>query len=386
MAQRFIIIPPLALLGKIQLEKPGELDMDHRNMPEEYRIDIASLDFLQEFALSMGKQRDVTSETLVQWSQDKRHPALLEQVSNYPPRALLTAPSKSLLFYLTRVMRPEAICEIGSYWGGTMELLARALYFNGMGVIHSVDPYGSKSIPHIISQWPQSLQQHVAFHGETSQLFFEKCLNAFKVFDFIFIDGNHDYEFVQFDLLCAAKIVRPNGLIIMDNVEQPGPRIATLEFLEKNPDWTLLGADAQDNRNLEPFADALVSFPGTGFFIIKSPPYYQINSNPRNFGHDFVDVAALDSIGLKLAKTTDLELYVQAFLRGFKEGVLPTMEWVEFKHRLAGDTLEVNIALPEPLAAGNSPGDGWRYKIEVLFATRHPGENLLLLEPPQYYP
>lgn len=32
-------------------------------------------------------------------------------------------------------------------------------------------------------------------------------------FDFIFIDGNHDYDYVVFDLALSAKTLSPNGLV-----------------------------------------------------------------------------------------------------------------------------------------------------------------------------
>ena len=56
-------------------------------------------------------------------------------------------------------------------------------------------------------------------------------------YDFVLVDGNHEYEFALFDVMCAARAMRPGGLMVMDNIEQIGPRLAAKTFLERNPDW-----------------------------------------------------------------------------------------------------------------------------------------------------
>ena len=62
----------------------------------------------------------------------------------------------------------------------------------------------------------------------------------------IFVDGNHDYEFALFDILSAARALEPGGLIVIDNISQPGPYFALLEFLAKNPGWRQWGRDLRE--------------------------------------------------------------------------------------------------------------------------------------------
>lgn len=43
----------------------------------------------------------------------------------YPPMSLLSATSRSLLYFLTRQLRPRVVLEIGTYYAGTSEVFAR---------------------------------------------------------------------------------------------------------------------------------------------------------------------------------------------------------------------------------------------------------------------
>jgi len=71
--------------------------------------------------------------------------------------------------------------------------------------------------------------------------------------DYIFIDGNHSYESVKLDLENASKMLKPNGIIGIDDyvnyvVEMDQSRVAEYgviravnEFLKDNHDFCLVG-------------------------------------------------------------------------------------------------------------------------------------------------
>jgi hypothetical protein len=52
---------------------------------------------------------------------------------------------------LIRTLRPQAVAEVGTLFAGTTEVMARALWENGSGVIHTADPYGADRCPEIIA-------------------------------------------------------------------------------------------------------------------------------------------------------------------------------------------------------------------------------------------
>ena len=55
--------------------------------------------------------------------------------------------------------------------------------------------------------------------------------------DMVLVDGNRDYEYVLFDL----KLLRPGGIIVIDNKDQREPFHATREFVARNPAWQEIG-------------------------------------------------------------------------------------------------------------------------------------------------
>ncbi len=55
----------------------------------------------------------------------------------------------------------------------------------------------------------------VTIHRALSSVAFESFAEAY--FDWVYIDGNHEYEYVRADLECAYRKVRPGGLISGDD-------------------------------------------------------------------------------------------------------------------------------------------------------------------------
>src|SRR5712672_1857952 len=77
--------------------------------------------------------------------EDPRHRDTIDYFAKHasPARSLLSIEAQALLHVLVRNLRPEHIVEIGVFKAATTEALARALYANGHGMVHAVDPYRS---------------------------------------------------------------------------------------------------------------------------------------------------------------------------------------------------------------------------------------------------
>jgi predicted O-methyltransferase YrrM len=67
-------------------------------------------------------------------------------------------------------------------------------------------------------------------HQESSTTVFNK-LN--KKYDISFIDGSHDEKIVILDIINSDQVLKPNGLIIIDDVLHKGVKNAILEFVKK---------------------------------------------------------------------------------------------------------------------------------------------------------
>jgi hypothetical protein len=197
--------------------------------------------------------------------------------------ALLGSASQALLYSLARNLRPADVVEIGTYKAGTTEVLCRAAMDNGFGTVHTVDLFGRDVVTPILNQWPDALRRHVQFYPTDSMAFFSDAIRRGLRPALIFIDGDHDYEFARFDIEASARILRPGGLIVADNIEQAGPYFAIRDFLDQHPDWKALG-HTPVFRPDQPFDRERQSLPGVTVWALQSPFTLLVTQRPTTTG------------------------------------------------------------------------------------------------------
>ena len=73
---------------------------------------------------------------------------------------------------------------------------------------------------------------------EESQLALPGLVAQRREFDFAFIDGDNRFEGVFLDLYYMTRLVRPGGLIIVDDLWMPSVRMA-VAYVERNLGATL---------------------------------------------------------------------------------------------------------------------------------------------------
>jgi predicted O-methyltransferase YrrM len=73
------------------------------------------------------------------------------------------------------------------------------------------------------------------FNVKKLKMYFSEALESLPTLDFIYIDANHDYEFVKDDITNALKKIKKDGLIAGHdyNNETPGVIKAVNEFFGK---------------------------------------------------------------------------------------------------------------------------------------------------------
>ena len=276
---------------------------------EEHRIDVRPL---APIATPKGHVSDIAAVMA-----SPEYAAVHAYFSLYPGRSLMSDHSRSVLYSLARLMRPQLIAEIGTLHAGTTEVFARALWQNGGGVVHTADPYGGERCPAIIAQWPEELQRHAQFHAKSSMDFFSRMVLESKTFDLLLIDGNHDYEYALFDLQMAARLVRPGGIVVMDNAEQSGPFKAARLFLAANPAWREIGSAIADYHPFKPFERERASLPDTSFVLLHAPDYLSIGDGPHSWGQAWIDTPQLNGLRFQVAQPCRGSLLYQIYLRGF---------------------------------------------------------------------
>jgi hypothetical protein len=264
-------------------------------------------------------------------------------------RGLISAASSALIYTLVRNARPQHVVEIGTYYGGTSEVICQALHENGSGTLHTVAPFEAESVFPIFESWPQELRRHLEFYLMTSMDFYYR-LNARGIRpEIALIDGDHSYQAALFDIQSLAKSLARRGFLLVDDVSQPGPYYAAMDFLQRNPGWTQCKARdpiwADPNKALD---RERTSIPETNFEILRAPRGYSIGSRPVSFGEM---PSATEVKGLRIhAESGGGTLHAQCVLRGF----LPGAEEVTMAALPIATPGTVDLMFPKPLVIQGS--------------------------------
>jgi predicted O-methyltransferase YrrM len=264
-------------------------------------------------------------------------------------RSLIPPQAQALLYCLIRNQRPDHVFEIGSYKAGTTEALARALYANGKGVAHTVDPFRGDYVAAVLKCWPPDLFRHVRLHAIDSMAFYKSMESRGVHPGIVFVDGNHDYEFAAFDIACGARAIAPGGYIFVDNIAQPGPFFAARDFLIANPDWRELGSAAANYDHSKAFDRHRRTILWTDFMVLQAPMRHAVSERPFNIGRVRWSIGAVTGVRLKFMPPDQPgRLDVQVVLRGF--GVAPGETTGEASVAVEAGTSELTVTLTQAAA------------------------------------
>jgi predicted O-methyltransferase YrrM len=293
-------------------------------------------------------------------------------------RSLISAQAQALLYCLIRNLRPQHVFEIGTYKAGTTEAICRALQLNGKGIAHAVDPFQGEYIAGVLKFWPPELFQHVRLHLKDSMAFFADMERQRIHPDLVFVDGNHEYEYAAFDIACGARLVAPRGFIFVDNISQPGPFFAALDFLAANPGWRELGGAATHYNRDKAFDRGRGTIVGTDFIVLRAPGTYDVGERPFNVERVRWGTGKVAGVHLKLVPHDQAgRLTVQVVLRGF--GSVPIETTGEASVQIEAGRTELSVALTPPV---HVDGQYTYYTVEP-WLIWHGAQPLQLRSPPE---
>lgn len=334
-----------------------------------------------------GERFEISKTGLIDWLGSDSFKRVQAFYYHYPPDSLQSDEARALLHHLIVMRRPERVLEIGTWHARTTETMARALWETGQGHIDTIDPFGGERCPPIIATFPPELQKLITFRPESSAAYFDRAMTGTEHYDLVLVDGNHEFEFALFDIMCAARLMRPGGLMVMDNIEQVGPRLSAKAFLERNPDWRDVADVLRHIDVTTPFTVPPACFPDTKFYLFEAPPYYVIGAEPRVFGPADVVSAEVDGIELEIAKPAKGTLHLLVYVRSFG---LSVPEELRCEQNIALDPAQVpangrlRVPLSQPLHTKH-PQPGLHRRVEVSLAFSG-GDRLGLRSFPQLYP
>ena len=126
-------------------------------------------------------------------------------------------------------------------------------------------------------------------------------------FDIIFVDGHHSFDYAFFDLMRSTLFLRPGGVLVVDNIEQPGPADAVRLFLERHTHWQLYKAPGA-----EPPEQGFGFHRTANSAIILAPDGIEIGSLPYR----------IDLYGLPLWEIREAKVKVRHFAPGMLRALI----------------------------------------------------------------
>jgi hypothetical protein len=263
---------------------------------------------------------EITYESLKDLIESENAAPVHTYFDGYPSRSFMSTKDRVVLYELVRALNAKNVAEVGTLFAGTSEVICRALHDNGGGVLHTTDPFGAHNkVEEILGTWPKTLSSLCIFSQKMSMDFFLDLESKELQLDLCLVDGNHDFEFALFDLLMASKLVRPGGVIVMDDSQQTGPFYATKEFLLHNPGWRELGNSVVNFSESQPFDKNRSSLPETSLLILKKPKNYLVQAIPKSTNQKKINQSHINGIEINIASqaATQGKLHVQVILRAF---------------------------------------------------------------------
>ena len=135
--------------------------------------------------------------------------------------AQLGLEERHMLFSLVFALKPQRVLEIGTFRGGSAQIIVAALDQVKNGVLICVDP-----TPEITTDWRTIAHRATLLQKPSPQALAEACDLAGGEFDFCFIDGWHVYTQVLADTLGVLAHMAAGGHILFHDAYQPHVREA----------------------------------------------------------------------------------------------------------------------------------------------------------------
>jgi predicted O-methyltransferase YrrM len=173
------------------------------------------------------------------------------------PRVSLPERDCDLLRDLLISVRAEAVVEVGLAYGSSALAIGEALVTVGRPHARHVviDPFQadvwSNAGRDLLSR--AGLDPIVRFLPEASSTALPQLLTEGLVADAAFVDGSHRFHEVFVDLYYLRKIVRPGGLVVVDDDWTPSVRTA-VRYYERNLGWSAI-PDAFAGGTRRPIGD-----------------------------------------------------------------------------------------------------------------------------------
>jgi len=157
------------------------------------------------------------------------------------PVAASPAEGEALREWVVREGATQTI-EIGLGYGlSTLHICAGLLENADPTAQHvAIDPYQGTRFANCGLQFLEEagIAALVEHHAEESQIALPRFLSEARRFHLAFVDGNHRFDGVFLDLIFLGRLVRPGGIVFLDDYHLPAI-VRAAAFCLTNLGWTL---------------------------------------------------------------------------------------------------------------------------------------------------
>jgi predicted O-methyltransferase YrrM len=157
------------------------------------------------------------------------------------PVAIGAAEGESLRRWVERERATKTV-EVGLGYGISTLFIGAGLLTNGEGDARhvAIDPHQETRFANLGRTLlaESGVADLVDFFPEESQIVLPRLLDEGRRFDLAFVDGNHRFDGVFLDLVYLGRLVRPGGIVFVDDLQLRSVARA-VSFCVSNLEWEI---------------------------------------------------------------------------------------------------------------------------------------------------
>lgn len=327
---------------------------------------------LRQLVMMNGADRS-PRQPLDEWILDYRESDAYKErtkaISEAPSGVGSMPEEVALMCALIEHLRADLVVEIGSLFGQTSRHMAESVARNN-GKLITIDPYGGHRMPGIVEGWPEAVRAATEFRPVFSMELFARIEEKrFSVegppkIGVAYVDGNHNFEYALFDVMEAADNLVPGGAIVIDNLEQLGPRFAVQQFLRMNPAWKLYYLGKIWSGLINPRDLDVPKNTEVAWGILIAPAHLQVAMKGRKFSGRLPRTEIIEGVRLHFRATpaAPVEMAVNLIYNGWPHDYHITGKGAVGLHRdatiaigLGAETIDIAFDPPGRLPPHNPP-------------------------------
>jgi predicted O-methyltransferase YrrM len=165
------------------------------------------------------------------------------------PVSVSAAEGEALRRWIVRERAMHTI-EVGLGYGVSAFYACDGLLSNGGGSHVAIDPNQATRFADCALQLldEAEVRELVEHNAEDSQTALPRLLAEGRRFDVALVDGNHRFEYVFVDLVYLGRMLRPGGIVFLDDYQLPAVARAAAFFV-RNLEWTLEEVSPPDEHH-----------------------------------------------------------------------------------------------------------------------------------------